>query len=75
MIEKSTDGEGDVGRASSTSIGSGWNGKSEVARKGEPRTVGNSREKRGGDSSGPGVVCGIGRQRLGGGVADLGGGA
>lgn len=75
MIEKSTEGEGDVGLLSkeSMSIGSGWNDNSDVVRKGEPRALVNSREKRG-DSSGPGVVCGIGRQRFGGGVADLAGG-
>lgn len=75
MIEKSTDGEGEVGLVSrlSMSIGSGWNGKSEVVRKGDPSTLVNSREKRG-DSSGSGVVGGRGRDRFGGGVVGLMGG-
>ena len=75
MIEKSTEGTGDVGRSSglwvSRFIRSGWKGRSVVVRKGEPRTLDNKREKRG-ESSGPGftlTVSGMGRDRFGGGVA------
>lgn len=76
MIEKSvTEGTGEIGLSSelgiSRSIRSGWNGRSVVVRKGEPRTLDNKREKRG-ESSEPGFTAsGMGRDRLGGGDGGL----